>query len=507
MSNHQKTQQIEFGDFQTPPELADQICHLLRTQGVKPATILEPTCGKGDLLLAALNSFFSVQKAIGLDINSEYIQTLQGVLSMRADLSNISAVRSDFFTTDWANLLNQLSGPILIIGNPPWVTNSELTTLNGQNLPQKSNFQQFSGLDALTGKSNFDISEWMLIHLLEQLKGRQATLAMLCKTSVARRVLAHAWKNHFPLSEANLYWIDAKKFFNVAVDACLLVCSTPSAKMANLCHIYTGFDKSSYQTTFGLADNRLVADLKRYEQWRYLRGENPYKWRSGIKHDCAKVMEFKQETVAYRNGLDELCVLEDNYLYPMLKSSDIANSARPIPSRWMLVPQMAVGEDTRSIHLTAPLTWAYLNQHSHFLDTRKSAIYKNQPRFAIFGIGDYSFAPWKVAISSLYKKLHFAVIEPYAGKPVVLDDTCYSLPCTTKDEAECLATLLNSEVASQFFTSLIFWDTKRPITVDILSQLDIFAVAQALDALEPLKRLTSAPIPETAEIQQLSLFA
>lgn len=507
MSNHQKTQQIEFGDFQTPLELANQICQLLQAQGVNPAAILEPTCGKGNLLLAALDSFLSVQKSIGLDINFEYIQTLQGALSMRTASSNISVITSDFFATDWANLLNQLPDPILIIGNPPWVTNSELTTLNGQNLPQKSNFQQFSGLEAMTGKSNFDISEWMLIHLLEQLKGRQATLAMLCKTSVARRVLAHAWKNHFPLSEANLYWIDAKRFFNVAVDACLLVCATQSAKTANLCHIYTGFDKNSYQTTFGLADNRLVADLKCYEQWRYLRGENPYKWRSGIKHDCAKVMEFKQETVAYRNGLDELCVLEDNYLYPMLKSSDIANSACPIPSRWMLVPQMAVGEDTRTIHLNAPLTWAYLNQHSHFLDARKSAIYKNQPRFAIFGIGNYSFAPWKVAISSLYKKLHFAVIAPYTGKPVVLDDTCYSIPCMTKDEAECLATLLNSGTASQFFTSLIFWDTKRPITVDILSQLDIFALAQALGMLDQLKHLTSVSIAAASEAQQLSLFA
>ena len=33
--------------------------------------------------------------------------------------------------------------------------------------PTKENFQGFSGIAARTGKSNFDISEWMLIQLKE----------------------------------------------------------------------------------------------------------------------------------------------------------------------------------------------------------------------------------------------------------------------------------------------------------------------------------------------------
>src|SRR5262249_47090356 len=145
---------------------------------------------------------------------------------------------SDFFTTDWAHIFSQLSEPILVIGNPPWVTNAALATINGENLPLKSNFQGFSGLDAITGKSNFDISEWILIHLLEQMQGRQAILAMLCKTSVARRVLTHAWKNRFPLDQAKIYMIDAKRYFQVAVDACLLLCKTgvPNTNMS--CDVY-----------------------------------------------------------------------------------------------------------------------------------------------------------------------------------------------------------------------------------------------------------------------------
>ena len=46
---------------------------------------------------------------------------------------------------------------ILILGNPPWVTNSELSSLNSNNLPKKTNFKELNGLDAITGKGNFDI--------------------------------------------------------------------------------------------------------------------------------------------------------------------------------------------------------------------------------------------------------------------------------------------------------------------------------------------------------------
>ena len=37
------------------------------------------------------------------------------------------------------------------------------------NLPEKKNFMGLRGMDARTGKSNFDIAEWMLIQLIEAL--------------------------------------------------------------------------------------------------------------------------------------------------------------------------------------------------------------------------------------------------------------------------------------------------------------------------------------------------
>src|SRR5208283_4258414 len=115
---------------------------------------------------------------------------------------------------------------ILVIGNPPWVTNSALGALGSGNLPKKTNFQNHSGFAAKTGKANFDISEWMLIKLLEALDGKRGCLAMLCKTATARKVLRHGWLNGFKIGRATLHQIDAARHFCAAVDACLLIVHT-----------------------------------------------------------------------------------------------------------------------------------------------------------------------------------------------------------------------------------------------------------------------------------------
>lgn len=480
---------IEFGDFQTPFELARNICSLLSQNGLEPMSILEPTCGKGSFIVAALELFPNVRNLIGIDINREHIKDARSALDKLAHTScTINIINKDFFRVDWDYVLESLPDPLLVIGNPPWVTNAELGRIRSCNLPDKSNFQNRRGIDAITGKSNFDISEWMLNRAFEWLSGRQATLAMLCKTAVARKVLHHAWKSRQHLKQSKIYHIETPTYFGAAVDACLLVVSTSLSDGNFDCQVYNSLKDASPTVVFGYRQGRLVANIMCFERWKHLEGESRYKWRSGIKHDCAKVMEFSKEVNGYQNGFGELVDLEDDYLFPMFKSSDIANGSDQQPTRWMLVPQQIVGENTYQISQLAPKTWQYLQRHAQSLDRRASSVYRNRPRFSVFGVGNYSFAYWKVAISGFYKKLGFRVVGPYAEKPVVLDDTCYFVACQTKKEAFFIAELLNSDIAKDFFSAFIFWDEKRPITVDILKRLDLLALARQLGREDTLKR-------------------
>ena len=70
------------------------------------------------------------------------------------------------------------------------------------------------------------------------------------------------------------------------------------------------------------------------------------------------------------------------------------------------------------------------------------------------------------------------VIGTVAQKPIMVDDTCYFIPCSTREEAVFIAKLLNSEVCQRFLRSLIFFDAKRPITKDILQRINLYEIAK-----------------------------
>jgi hypothetical protein len=469
----------EYGDFQTPLELASRICRSLAAHGHAPRSVLEPTCGIGAFLEAS-SIVWPEAGLSGVEINPQYVADATRRLSGRAVIR-----QGDFFTLDWDALLERQTQPMLIVGNLPWVTNAKVGAIGGSNLPEKSNFKKHKGFDAITGKSNFDISEWMLIQMLSWFTGRNIKFALLCKSAVARKALIHAWKHSIPI-RSTIYLIDAKKEFDVSVDACLLVVEASSNQLLD-CPVFSSLDAIKPQQTIGYRHRHLISEVSAYERCCHLIGTSPFKWRSGIKHDCSKVMEFTEdETGRLVNNLEEIVDLEDTYLFPMLKSSCVANGRITRPRKWMLVPQHAVNESTAHIAEDAPKTWQYLMRHKAMFEKRGSSIYKDRPPFSIFGVGEYSFSPWKVAISGFYHRLDFRLITTHRHKSIVVDDTINFIPCQSQEGAELLLRLLNSELAREFFRAFIFWDNKRPITTEILQKLDLLILAKQLGESVPI---------------------
>ena len=481
MSNLDTKKKIAYGDFQTPDTLAKDVCALLKRSGYKPKSILEPTCGVGSFFVSALKTFPKVETGFSFDIDDTYTKVLKKRLQDLPISSKTKVTVADFFSKNWSLELQKLPEPILIIGNPPWVTNSQLGQIKSSNLPDKYNFKKLRGLDAMTGKSNFDISEWMMNQMIEWLQTKKGTMSMLCKTSVARKVLMNAWRNNLNTRGATMHLIDSKLHFDISADACLLTI-TSSNNAEKECKVYRSLTSIKEIQTIGFRDGFLVADIPSYKKTKHLiDGEQYYEWRSGVKHDSSKVMELeKVSDGVYINGFGNTHELEDTYIFPMLKSSCLANG-KP-PKKYMLVPQTKVGQDTTFLTKVAPKTWKYLVTHGEILDKRKSSIYKNKPRFSVFGVGNYTFKHWKVAISGFYKELSFSVIGPYQGDNVVFDDTVNFIAIDSKEEAQALAMLLSSENAKYFYRSFIFWDSKRPITVQLLKMLDIDRLAKETGA-------------------------
>jgi hypothetical protein len=468
--------QIEFGDFQTPQKLADEVCDLLLSQDINPEIIIEPTCGVGSFITSALKKFSNLKHIIGNDISRVYVDEIKKKHAKAIADCVLELANDDFFKINWNNKTKHHKN-ILFLGNPPWVTNSQLGLFSGKNKPIKSNFQSFSGFEAISGKSNFDISEWMLLEMIKVLQQNDGYLAMLVKTSVARKIISSVWDNNVQ-ANISLYFIDTLDSFKVSVDACLLLGDFNHTKIANkkIVHVYSDLKKTYLVQKIGYAQGELIADINAYRRVSgFLQHDSDEtNWRSGIKHDCAKIMELKDKDGLLINGLGEKVDIEDKYLFPMLKSSDIARGNKP--SRYMLVTQKKVGENTDHIKLTAPKTWQYLQKHRDYFSKRKSSIYKKGVNFAIFGVGDYSFQTWKVGVSGLYKKTTFRVVAPYRNKPVVLDDTCYFIGCESKKEAESICNALNSDVGRDIVKAMIFIDAKRPITTKFLNRINLFSL-------------------------------
>jgi hypothetical protein len=164
----------------------------------------------------------------------------------------------------------------------------------------------------------------------------------------------------------------------------------------------------------------------------------------------------------------------------LIKGSDVAQNRTESVERYLLVTQRFIGQSTEYIRDLAPKTGKYLETHSEYLDGRKSKIYQKSSRFSIFGVGSYTFAPWKIAICGLYKKLDFRLVGKINSKSVVFDDTVYFLSFEDEEIAEQTFRILTSRSALDFYSSLIFWDEKRPIKSSILNSLNLSALAERL---------------------------
>ena len=298
-----------FGDFQTPVGLAKKMCCILKQLHVSPKYIIEPNCGQGNIFFESIDSFPEIIKAFGVELNSKYIDYIKNSDKYLSNKDKISLYNEDYFKFEIEDLIfgkHILSeSDLLIIGNPPWVTNSELSFLNKKNNPEKSNFKNAKGIDAITGKSNFDILEYILLDFLKKYKNIKYTLGMLCKSSVARKILRYAWDNEISIKKGKIFKVDAAKYFNASVDACFFVIQNDTRKHEKWCDIYSEIDLNSCKNAIGFSKKHLISNTRLYQLSKKIEGASPYTWRNGLKHDASRVMEFTIRDGSLFNGYEE----------------------------------------------------------------------------------------------------------------------------------------------------------------------------------------------------------
>jgi hypothetical protein len=405
----------------------------LRERGMSPTRILEPTCGSGAFLRASA-TVFPAAELIGIEYQRErYGDVLEAFARAhpRADVRYDNAYRVDFAGLPWRG-----RGELLIVGNPPWVTSAALGRSAADVVqPPRSNPKGLRGLAARTGAANFDVAEFLILKLLRDLRAEPLTFALLVKESVARNVLGCADALDLGIATAEIVRIDARRWFDVAVDACCLVATTaPTGALRLPVPVRREFGSAPCASFMPVSAPSCPPTAV---------------FRQGIKHDAADVFELRSSGGRWYNGYGDAVDVE--------------------PA--MIVPQDRLGAPTDVLATQSPRLWRYLQAHAVRIRARKSSIYRNAPPFAIFGVGPYSFAPWKVAVAGFYAQPRFRVVGPLAGRPVVFGDTAYFVPFDCAADAHAFAQRASSAAVAALIAARV-QPGKRPITKALLDAID-----------------------------------
>lgn len=463
------------GDYQTPLYFAENIVKKVKTEmNYKPKVIYEPTCGIGSFI-EAVNNLFSRSLIIGNELNKEYVKRVKEIRSKNNNSFNV--YNNNYFEWDGPQEVNKFNrNDLLIIGNPPWVTNSYLSTQNSNNLPKKSNMKGLKGYDAITGSSNFDIGEYIIIDLILKYKEFDPLIVMICKTSVMYNIFQYLYQNNIPAEYMVAEEIDAKEIFNVSVGASVFYLKLNNKSNTLSTINIKSIDGDLY--TSGYIDGNFYTKIS--EDAKKIDGQTEFTWRQGIKHDLSKVMELKiDNNNQYINGYKEKLDIENRRVFPLVKSSQMKQFIKKDYDRFVIVTQNKLKEDTNYIENESPKLWEYLNINKEKFEARKSSIYKNSPPFSMFGIGDYTWKPYKVAVSGFYKKPIFSLL--LSDKPVMLDDTSYYLGFDDYDYAYVVMLILNSEPVQLFLSNIANLNAKRPYTKKVLERISLSMALSLMD--------------------------
>src|SRR5208337_4194411 len=141
----------DLGDFQTPRDLVDAVLHTLGPIASRWTRILEPTCGSGSFLQALLEHKAPPRELIGIEIQEPY-WTMARSLAGKHPGSRVDILRANLFDLDLRTGLPWRDrGPLLVVGNPPWITAAALGKLDSGNVPSKRNLKELPGIEARTG--------------------------------------------------------------------------------------------------------------------------------------------------------------------------------------------------------------------------------------------------------------------------------------------------------------------------------------------------------------------
>ena len=209
-----------------------------------------------------------------------------------------------------------------------------------------------------------------------------------------------------------------------------------------------------------------------------LEGRNPYQARLGARVEPYGVfwLEIKQvrangnlvvRNLATRGKRKDIKqveeVIEPDLVFPLLAGGDIQRW-RAEPESYVVMPQDPKTSEPypeKMMKEKWPRTYGYLlNFRDKLLERGSRTVRELAERtafYAMYGIGEYTTAPWKVIWKRMANDLVAAVISShkttFGHKTVIPSDTTSLIAADGEDEAHYLCAILNTEPVREFIKS------------------------------------------------------
>jgi hypothetical protein len=228
-------------------------------------------------------------------------------------------------------------------------------------------------------------------------------------------------------------------------------------------------------------------------------GECDHEIRHGLKDDAKAVFGVDHET------LDEI---ESDLVYPYLKSKHVVKYGLFGHDRHLVPMEKANEGNEAELRAQYPHTYDYLQSHRERLEDRASSWLEQGPFYNLFGLGEYTWADYKVVWCRLGFKPHFAVVstveDPELGeKQVVPGDHCMFVATDSEREAHFLTALLNSAPYQRCLRGMAS-EGKASLSKSVVSKLELpeYQGSEEEQRLAELSMEAHGIVPEHTDVSK-----
>lgn len=443
------------------------------------ATVLDPTCGEG----AFLEAFLALARRDGIGVTAEALARLHGIEIVEADkgrllerlrtrydaqLAEGNVRTADFITAEISRRYD------IIVGNPPWINFADLPralkatwgpSFIGHGLVKDKR-------EVLLGGSRADVATLVVKKALDDVLADRGCAAFFIPLSMFFNNGANDRFRPFPGSVhqyrvVRLWDFDEEQVFedtSTRYGAVLF-----DRERSQIWPVETEvYCRGQWTRSYSTAGDRRSAAWRRHvtpemDDLPAIEIAASQRPRQGVNTCGANdILIFEDRGDKLRNGFGEEWDLEPELLLPLMNTG---NFGRPFKGRqrFILTPHdRSTGR---------PLAWnaieryrrtaRYLAHYREALSRRKGTLIRTHigrgSWWALFGVGPYSFAPWKVAWEALGRNSFTpAVLDGRWQGNQALHGFC---PCGSRQEAEALAAALGATGVEAFLRSNVMAGT------------------------------------------------